>query len=171
MKKIIWVVPVLFLGAIIYVGVINYTNNSEFMNASVTQIITLLIAVIITFYITQYKNDQRKIKDYAESIIRKIQNVVMDEGFISFDEGTETKQITMVNRKMSNYIDVLKKYAEKLNFSTDAKYIEEEFQRYREFVDEHISDIEYLNKSATTLQNHAEKIEQKCDLIIFNLYK
>ena len=34
MKKIIWVVPVLFLGAIIYVGVINYTNNSEFMNAS-----------------------------------------------------------------------------------------------------------------------------------------
>lgn len=171
MKKWIWIIPAAILLFIIYVGVVNFINNSQFMTASVTQIITLIIAVVITFYITQYKNDQRKVKDYAENIVRKIQTTVMDEEFVSFSEGTESKQITMLSRKMSNYINILKKYGDKLGFSDDAQYIEEEFQRYRDFVGQHINDIEYLRKSETTLQNHSEKIEQKCDLIIFNLYK
>ena len=172
MRKIVyWCVSIGLIAFIIVIGIVNLIKNTEFWTSSISQVITLLIAIIITLYATQYKNDQRKAKDYAENVIRKIQNIVNDEKFIIFTPNIDKLIITMSNRKLSNYTSILKAYGKKLGFSEEAKYIEEEFQRYRTFVDDHITDIEYLKKSTTTLQNYADNIEQKCEHIILNLYK
>lgn len=172
MKKwLLWGVPVFFAIGIFVLGICNYVNNENFWEASIYQIVTLLMAILITFYATQYKNDQRKVKDYAENIIRKIQVIVDEEGFVTFDETTENKAVTMTNRKLNNYIDILKEYGKKLGFQEEAEYIEEQFKSYRNIVDEHLSDKEYLSKSNTTFQMYAENIEHKCERIILNLYK
>ena len=77
----------------------------------------------------------------------------------------------MTNRKLNNYISILNEYGKKLGFQKDAEYVAEQFKAYRTFVDEHLSDKDYLSKSSPTLQMYAENIEQKCENIILNLYK
>ena len=66
--------------------------------------------------------------------------------------------------------DLLKKYGHELGFKGEAEYIEKEFKDYREFISEHMADVDYLNKSESTLRKHAENIDNKCDIIIWGLY-
>lgn len=172
MKKwMLWLIPIIFAIGIFVLGICNHINNDKFWEASIYQVITLLMAILITFYATQYKNDQRKVKDYAENVIRKIQAIIVDERFVDFNENTENKAVTMTNRKLNNYISILNEYGKKLGFQKDAEYVAEQFKAYRTFVDEHLSDKDYLSKSSPTLQMYAENIEQKCENIILNLYK
>lgn len=172
MKKcLLWIVPIVFAVGILVLGICNYINNEKFWEASICQVITLLMAILITFYATQYKNDQRKLKDYAETVIRKIQSIIVDERFIYFNVNTDNKTVTMANRKLNNYISILNEYSEKLGFKEEAKYIADQFKEYRDIVDEHLADKDYLSKSSQTFQKYAENIEQKCEYIILNLYK
>lgn len=114
----------------------NAVHNSSFWSVSIAQILTLIIAVGVAFFATQYKADERKQKEHAENIVLKIQAAVSDDHFVHISCEDNPKDITINNRKINNAIDLLKQYAELLKFKENAQYIENEFRQYRSFVEE-----------------------------------
>lgn len=174
MKKIITTILVIvFVSLTIAIGICNWIHNDTFFTASVTQVLTLAITLGIAFWATQYKSDVRKMKEHAETVLRKIQILVSDELFYSIPaEGNIKdiqKQINATNRKITNCITILDEYAKTLDFNMD--YIRREFDTYKSRVGEHISDLEYLSKSENEFKRIAENIDSKCDYIILDLYK
>ena len=160
------------LALVVCVG--SWIYNPNFWHANVSQSFTLIMTVGIAFLATQLKNDVRKKKEHAEQILKKIQAIVNNDIFyyVSAESNpTETqKRMMMSFRSLNNSIDLLKKYGQELGFMGDAEYIEKEFKDYREFVSEHITDVDYLCRSESTLRKHSENIDNKCDIIIWGLY-
>lgn len=167
------IVGVCFILALV-VAVVSFCYNDDFWKVNAAQALTLILTICVAFWATQIKNDERKKKEHAEQILRKIQAIVTDESFYSISASCEVldnkKRINIANRSLSNNIDMLKRYGELLGFKDGAEYIAKEFKDYREFVSEHIEDVEYLSKSETTLKKYAENIDAKCDWIVMELY-
>lgn len=174
MKKFVKIVVALCFVLALAVGVVSLKCNEEFWKVNAAQALTLILTICIAFWATQLKNDERKKKEHAEQLVRKIQAMVTDEMFYSIpascDVKDNKKRMTMTNRSLNNSIDILKKYAETLGFKDSANYIAKEFKEYKEFISDHLEDIDYLNKSETTLKKYSENIDTKCDWIILNLY-
>ncbi len=156
------------------VTVTSFFCNDDFWKVNAAQALTLILTICIAFWATQLKNDVRKKKEHAEQILKKIQAIVNNDGFYyvsAESDAIETqKRMTMTFRSLNNSIDLLKKYGQELGFKVDAEYIEKEFKDYRDFVSEHITDVDYLSRSESTLRKHSENIDNKCDIIIWGLY-
>ena len=168
------IIVIISLAIAIAVCIISWISNPNFWHANAAQAFTLIMTVGIAFLATQLKNDVRKKKEHAEQILKKIQAMVTNEDFWSVsadgDKNKTQKKMMMTFRSLSNAINVLKKYGGELGFKKDAEYVEKEFKEYREFVSEHLTDVDYLSKSESTLRKYSENINNKCDLIIWGLY-
>lgn len=176
MKRV--VVAVIICGALaiaIFTGIYNFFNNCQFMDSSITQVLTLIVTIGVAFWATQYKNDLRKTKENAESVIEKLQTIVSNECFYSIPANGNVeevkKNINCTNRKINNCIDILEQYASTLKFENDIKYIREQFESYKRITGDHILDLDYLSKSELEFRRIADNIDTKCDYIILSLYK
>jgi len=158
----------------IAVAITSFIYNADFWKVNAAQALTLILTICIAFWATQLKNDERKKKEHAEQILKKIQAIVANDEFNYVSEKSDPietkKRMMMTFRSLNNSIDLLKKYGKELGFKSEAEYIEKEFKDYRDFVSDHITDVEYLNKSDSTLRKHSENIDNKCDIIIWRLY-
>ena len=67
------VLVVMIIAASIYSFV---ANRENFLNFSLAQALTLLVAICIAFNAVQYKGDERKRKEQIEKIVEKIQKMV-----------------------------------------------------------------------------------------------
>ena len=172
-----WIIfPGILLAITLVIGVVN-CRDPKFWDVSAGQLLTPLCAICLTFFATQLKTDQREAKKHAEILVEKIQSIVLNENFYQFPAVAEgenkkelQKQIQMTNRKLSNSINNLKLYGEKLCFTSEVDYIRNEFLTYRGLVDENLSDFSELSNLKNALRSQAEKIDSKCDEIITKLY-
>lgn len=173
-NKLVKVIVIICFALALTACIGSYIVNPNFWHANVAQVVALLMTVCIAFLATQLKNDVRKKKEHAEQILKKIQSIVTNENFYAISASSDPienqKRMTMTFRSINNAIDILKKYGEELGFTKDAEYIEKEFKDYRDFVSDHLTDVDYLSKSETTLKKHSENIDNKCDVIIWGLY-
>ena len=174
-KTLYLIIEVVLLAAIVVVSIYNAIANCDFWKFSFPQALTLAVAILIAFSAAQFKIDERKQKEQAEKLVIKIQEIVNETSFYSFpnngDVETLTKQSRMACRKLNNCISILKEYSRKLNVKYEVEYISNQFKDYNDFISEHPSDLDYLNKSESTLKKYSENIDSKCDQIILNLYK
>jgi len=157
------------------IGIYNLYHSTRFLEASATQILTLLIALYIAFWANQYKNDLRNAKGHVERILLNLQQIVVSDCFCTFpadgDLTSIQKATNIMNRKIANYLRVLKEYGKTLKFSQQIEYIENQFVEYKNKVGEHISDLDYLSKTESEFRKIAENINSKCEDIILLLYK
>lgn len=170
-NKVIIITEVILLLGTIGLFIFNLLKNESFLIMSASQGITLFVAIALAFWAAQTKNKQQNQKEHAEKLLGRIQEIVSEECFYKISEESDTKKISMLNRKMSNSISVLKQYASILGFEEEIEYIEKEFKEYKTFTGDKIGDLDYLSKSEDTLLRHSENICSKCDFIILRLYK
>lgn len=172
----IMIAEIVLIIAVIAMSCVNIfvLHNNNFWEMSAAQALTLLVAIVIAFWATQRKNDERKIKEQIEKITEKIQAEVSSPDFVSFnissDPSEVQKTITMTTRKLRNAVDILRAYSKKLDIIGEVKYIEDQIKGYSDFVSVKVGDLDYLSKSETHLRMYAENINSKCDYIILKLY-
>lgn len=172
-KIMIAILEISIILVIVAITVYNIIFNCSFWKVSIAQILTLIIAIGVAFFASQYKTDERKQKEHTENLVIKIQKIVLEDQFVRFSCEDDTKTITVNNRRISNAIDVLKEYSKRLNskdIKDDTEYIENEFKQYRMFVEEKIGDLDYLSKSESILRKYSENISSKCDALVLHLY-
>lgn len=174
-RRIIFILTVSLALVTVAVGVYNHCSNTSFWNVNIAQILTLIITLAIVFVATQFKNDQRRAKDHAERMTLKIQELASSDCFYSFKSSEDIQNAKrtfyMSTRKISNCVEVLKKYGEDFGFKDDIDYLEKETINYKTFVSEHISNMEYLEESESQLRRYSANIDSKCDQIIAKLYQ
>lgn len=171
MKKLIIKGPVLLILAATIILCIKNLKNPEFYFISAGEGLTLIIAVLLAFWATNYINKQDKQKNHVERLVVQIQCTVIEESFYKISLESDVKKMNIGNRKISNAVNVLKTYSTMFDFEEEIKYIEKEFAEYKRFTGEKISDLDYLSKSENTLIKYAENINSKCDQVILKLYK
>ncbi|MBR5023411.1 MAG: hypothetical protein IKY18_09560 [Oscillospiraceae bacterium] len=79
-----WIPIALFFVPFAVFVTYNIRHNSEFWNASAVNIITILIAVVISYYLVQRKSDKRKQKEILLELISKLRLLVDSEKSYDF---------------------------------------------------------------------------------------
>ena len=176
MKKIAFlIIEVVLLALIVAVSVYNAMHDDGFWNFSFPQALTLFVAIVFAFSASQFRTDERKLKEQAEKMVLKIQQIVNTTSFFSISGNGERedtkKQNRMACRKLSNCIVVLKEYANKLNIGDEVEYIYNQYKEYNDFISDHLDDLDYLGKSESTLKKYADNIDSKCDQLVLKLFK
>ncbi len=173
-KRISNAIITIFSVAVIITSIYSIVTSEDYFALNVSDTLTLGVTIGIAFWISNYRDDQRKMKEHVEGILSKIQETVTDNSFYSMPSNDPTgaigTRISSTNKRLNNYINVLKSYGKMLNFEKDASYIEEQFVEYKNFMGEHIKDFDYLSKSGTVLKKFSDNIDSKCEYIILHFY-
>ena len=159
---------ILLMGALFAYNLI--IQKSSFFNMSLFEITSLSVAVLVAYYFSQKKNDERKLKEEAANIIAKIQKIINSDEASKINCECDVVILVRLQRNISNKIDILQKMAKRLGCQDDMDYISGKFKEYREFTGEKMADINYLHESENQLKNMLSCIDDKCDYIKLLLY-
>ena len=168
MKKIIISLGIA-IGLVLLISY-NVVSNERFFEASITSILTILVALLFSYYFTQQKNDIRKKNEKIDNLIYKIQEIILDSEFIESDNDAISRKNLIKQRSVANKIEYLCNITStSVELANLVKEIKETFSNYREFYGEHYTDIEYMEKSKKDLLNYVVKIDDLADKIHISL--
>ena len=157
---------------LLYIGFIAYNvkTNQSFFQASASDCITIGIAIIISYYLVQKRDDQRRQKDIIFELISKIMLIIENEKMYNFS-GQTKEEIMMRNRNISNRIHILEKIKDDFSIVTEVDFIRAKFDEYCDFIGDNIEKPDYLQQSQNALLRPISLIHTKLEEIALNLYK
>lgn len=146
-----------FVLACIALGVYNFKNNVDFLKAPLSTIMSILIAVIVSYLFVQKKTDDRRKREKIDKLLYKIQDLISVSDFTDVKEGD-----LILHRSIANKIEFLENNTED-NLKEEAKKLKETFNSYRDFYGNHYADADYMSKSKVELMNYIKLIDDTCD--------
>ena len=160
-------VGLIAIGYVVFVGW-NILNNQNFWEASATNCVTILIAVIISYYLVQKRNDRRKQKDIILDLLLSMQSQIDAETMYIFNkQGRE--EILMRNRGIANRIHILEQVKDEHCIKSEVDFIAEKFDEYRTVIDCNIEKLEQTQLT-TELKRPLELISSKILEVALKLY-
>ncbi len=157
---------------IIILGLIgfNICNNKSFLEASISSLLSLLIVVVISFYLTQRINDEREKNKIIIRILEQIAESVYDPQIFAFEGKKEIRLAFIAQRRVSNKIKILNNYKLEPKVKEVSDKLQAEFNKARDiysancYTEQESEDFKYK------IQSEIELIENCCDEIIASLY-
>lgn len=145
-------------------------TNVSFWTASATNFITIGIAIFISYFLAQRKNDRRKQKDIICDFVFKLQFLVEQKE--AYDAGNQTvEEILMRTRDLSNRIHILETVKDEYNISPEVEFVRDKFDEYNNFIGDNIDKADYLSQSQMTLKRPLDLISDKLVALALKLYK
>lgn len=164
MKKVLKVIfIVIFLGVIGAIGYYNWKNNCKFFEASFTTLATLVVAVIVSFLLVQWKTDQRRQHEKLDDLLYKIQNYIGEESFVM--GGDYARGNLILHRTIANKIRFIKKQKICKEVSIEIKKIEDNFKRFRDLYGDNYTNEDDMKSNYDALKNYVLLIDDSCDKI------
>ena len=158
-------------------GVYNFNKNCNFFDASLSTIVSIMIAVIVSFYLVQKKNDLIREKEKIDGLVYKIQEIIMDNSFGSVEDEDIIRKNLIMQRSVANKFEYLsvkfKRLNDKINTETkeSLKNAADKYNEFKEFYGNHYTDKEYIKKSFTEITNYKTLIDDFCDKIHIQLFE
>lgn len=160
---------IIFVIVDILINIIVLKNNN-FFKTSFGTCLTLLIALIVSFYLSNKVTDKRRQKEIYINILTKFQTLIEDNSLWDYEKENDLDLIKMKKRKLNNYINTLKKYENIYCVKEEIDFIDNRLSEYIEVVGDHIDDSEYLIKSKKELKRPLDLISQKLDEVMMKMY-
>lgn len=149
----------------------NIKHEADFFCVSLEAFINVIIAVGVTYYLTQRKSDDRKTKEFIFDIVDQIQQYALQPSLYTFKDVPPEQKILLLNiRHIRSKIDVLKQYAEKYGYQKVIEDLENNFDSYQNLMAIHYADIDYLKKSTEEIAKWMQNIDSRCDQLRLKLY-
>lgn len=154
---------------------INIYNNGwqEFIKINAYETMTIIIALFVTYYLTERKNDIRKLNSKIENICSNMQSYLREE-YKVIPSKTNKEKVLMNIRYISNKIHILEKLSDKNKEIKNAvNYVKIEHNKYKEFVTDNLDqEDEYFQeeKRQEKINSMKNKMDNKLDEIIVYLY-
>lgn len=139
----------------------NY-KASAFFEASLVDIVTIIIAVFITYVLTMSEGDRQRRNQCIEQIILEIEALVVNESVFS----EQNHVAFMKQRSCANRIKYLKD-ADFADITADIIFIENHFNEIRDLYSNHKDD---LGSVRIDFEKHQNLISDKCNKIRVGLY-
>lgn len=147
----------------IALGTYNIVFNKDFFKTPLTTLVSVLVAIILSYYLTQRKVDDRRRKEKIDQLLYKIQGIVLEDNFIIVQDTD-----LILHRSVANKIQYLEKNIPN-EIRDDVNRLANIFKDYRYFYGEHYKDDDYMKKSKKDLLNYITKIDDICDSIHMKL--
>lgn len=154
---------------------INIYNNGwqEFIKINAYETMTIIIALFVTYYLTERKNDIRKLNSKIENICSNMQSYLREEYEVIPSKQNKEK-VLMNIRYISNKIHILEKLSEKNKEIKNAvNYVKVEHNKYKEFVTDNLDQEDAYfqeEKRQEKIKSMINKMDNKLDEIIVYLY-
>lgn len=174
MKRIKGNSVIVILGSIVLlcIGGYNiYTNGKSFFDASVYQVISLIFALAITFYLTQMKNEERRKIDMLDRMLLDLQNDINADSFIKYETEDDVHMALLRQKSVANRLAYLIERNPFPKAMEEIKYINNEIAHLREMYGEHMNDKEYMKKSKKEFNKYITNAEDKIFLVHLKLFK
>lgn len=162
-----WIVVILVFTSLFFYNLI---NNDTFFSAPFTSLMTVGVALFVSYGLVQSRNNRRKKSDKLSNLLYKIQGIIRQEEFVESQSERIQRRNLIMQRSVGNKIEYLKKGCEKdTSLKKLVEQMEEEFLRFREFYGEHYKDQDYMRKSEKELMNFIVKMDDIADKIHIEL--
>ena len=170
---LIIVVVVLTIGAVGYAIYYNIKNNSSsFWISSISDIVTIIIAIVFAYYFVERKSDNRKQKEIIEKNINKIQKYIYDEEIYNIISKESNNSLTrsIKIRKIKNLITYLTDYAKKFNFTNQMDEVSKNFKEYQSTTEAMTQDNDFSEKSKNNVKRIIETLDDNLEEILHKIY-
>lgn len=170
---IVAIVVILTLLSLVYTIWFNLkNNNTNFWNTSITNIISITIAIIFAYYFVQRKNDKRKQKEIIEKNIIKIQKYIYDEEIylITSKENNSSLTRSIKIRKIKNLITYLSDYAHKFSFDDIMNEISKNFKEYQSKTESMIQDGDFTDKASNDVKRIIETLDDNLEELVHKIF-
>lgn len=169
MKRNIKEILFLFISLMIFIVLIcKNCCDANFLEANLVQIVTLMLATFVAFYISQKLTDKRRKIDLIQQQLNDIQNLIANSDYIFSIE--DTKRARILQKSTLNKIKHIKDYSFPFIFQ-DIEYISECFVQLKELYDEHSACEEDLQVVSDDIFRIKMNISDKIDKIKLMLYE
>ncbi len=158
------------VGGLIWIGLYNFNTNSKFWEMSFFNIVTIIVAVCVSFYLTQRFSDIRKKKDIFQKVLEDIQSIVGSSDAYLIEDNTEKESLLMRLRGLNLKLATAKKCASFLGVEKEIDYLSSTFKEYETLISDHISDLNYLKHSRKELQRPLDIIYNHIYEVLLKLY-
>lgn len=169
-KKGGWIVGALVACGLMALAGYNLYNNADFWEASAVNCITIAIAVLVSYFLVQKQNDQRKQKEILLDLIYKLQAQIVHPSMYDV-AGMSKEELTMRNRSVGNKIHILKKAKEKFEIEDEVAFVQERFDEYNTLIGDHIENETYLQQSKRELKRPLDLMDGKLIEMAMKLFE
>ncbi len=139
-------------------------RRCNFFSANLVEILTILLGIIVAFYLAEHMTDQRRRNDCIEHVIAEIESFVSKDENFSLNASALMKQTSCANRikylKDASFPDI----------KDDITFIETHFIEIRDLFSNHSASDEELKTVKKDIDKHRDCIVDKCCKIRIGLY-
>lgn len=169
--------PIIILGIVILslliYSIVNASTNGgigSYFSIPLYAIINISIAVFFAYFLTQGKNDTRKKKEIAVTIIEKILRDLVNEKMYKISSQDTINHIRITQRSVHNRLGMLNEYKKEFKLNDSLNYVLTNFDTYWTTISNHIHDMEYLGKSESELFNLLINSTNCLEKMVIDLY-
>lgn len=145
-------------------------KNDNFWNMSIESCLTLVIALVVSYYFTQKNQDERNKKEIYLHLMERMQILVSEDCLSNISEDTDINIILMKKREINNCTTTLQKYSKEFHIEEEVQFISDKVKEYADFFGTHQNDIGYLTKSTKELKRPLDLIEQKLNEAMIKMF-
>lgn len=169
-KWILTLICILLFGALVGYNLLK--QQAKFFNASAVECVTMVIAVVISYYLVQRQNNHQKQKDIISDMVLKMQLSFEQRELYDFS-GQDINAIMMRTRDLNNRIHILETLERDFGISDDVRFIRQHFDEYSNFIGNYIEHMDHLRSqnAQNELRRPIELISQKLLVTALHLYK
>lgn len=171
-KNIKEIILLIFIGTVLFSVYYNIKciNNSDFMKTSFTSCLTLIIAIVVSYYFVKRNQDERNQKEIYLHLIEETKKIIKDGDLVRIKDDTDINLILMKKRDLNNCVALLNRYAHKFEVEKEMVFVKDKLKEYAEIIGNHQGDVEYLTKSEIELRRPIELIDNKLEEIMMKLF-
>ena len=153
LKQVEGIILVIFSVIIAAITVVNIWGNPNFWDVTIFNVLTLLVALGVSYLLVQMKTRTRKLKDSLEKIVAKIEAEFIKISQSPISANTDMNHFLMQNRRINNKIKILDSHSEEFDYVKECLRLKTHFSEYEELLGDHFEDKEYLGKSGKEINN------------------
>lgn len=155
---------------LVVLTMVNINGNPDFWTISVNTIISIILAIGITYFLSQWKQDERKHKEIIVDLVHRTQSCLCNE--CAYRITTDDRRDLQMNiRAIANLISALKECTLSSMYKSEISYIEDQFKQYKDMIGNHHNETDFLRKAEQELNMYLMNISSKLDFIMVKLYK
>lgn len=143
----------------------------KYLTIPFSSILTICVAVFISYFLTQQRNDKRKFTDTNLIIIERLFAILSSSKLYTITTDEDITFIRISQKRIDNGFDILSKNIENENMLAKVTYMRNQLNMYWEHISNHINDFNFLQKSQPELLNYITNIEGRLSELMFDVNK
>ena len=113
-------------------GIYNAITYDKFWDTSIANILTILVALVFAYYMTQKTNDIRRKKDVVSKILDRLYILISDPRMCKITSNEDMDFVKINIRTISNKISCLESMAKELQYEEEIRQMKETFGLYED---------------------------------------